>query len=157
MSFDDSTYFFISTDQLLLTFLAYLFKPLREFCVFSKVPDASKVIRFNQDFINSILLVFDNFVDFTELICQSINSVKADMTIFDSSDIESFVTENNPNYANRIIKQLKVYTKANNIDKIMVLTMLLIVLYQHMYPQISKLNSYTLMGILAMSTSLILL
>ena len=35
--------------------------------------------------------------------------------------------------------------------------MLLIVLYQHMYPQISKLNSYTLMGILAMSTSLILL
>ena len=39
------------------------------------------------------------------------------MTIFDSSGIEAFVTENNPKYANRIIKQLKAYAKANNFDK----------------------------------------
>ncbi len=42
---------------------------------------------------------------------------KADMTIFDSSGIEAFVTENNPKYANRIIKQLKAYAKAQGFDK----------------------------------------
>ena len=41
--------FSIPTDQLLLTFLAYS-KPLREFCGFTKVPDASKITRFKQDF-----------------------------------------------------------------------------------------------------------
>ncbi len=39
------------------------------------------------------------------------------MTIFDSSGIEAFVTENNPKYANRIIRQLKAYAKANSFDK----------------------------------------
>ena len=39
------------------------------------------------------------------------------MTIFDSSGIEAFVTENNPKYANRIIRQLKAYAKAKNFDK----------------------------------------
>ena len=108
--------FSIPTDQLLLTFLAYS-KPLREFCGFTKVPDASKITRFKQDFIDDLQLVFDNLVDLTEPICQAIDSAKADMTIFDSSGIEAFVTENNPKYANRIIKQLKSYAKANNIDK----------------------------------------
>ena len=41
--------FSIPTDQLLLTFLAYS-KPLRDFCGFTKVPDASKITRFKQDF-----------------------------------------------------------------------------------------------------------
>lgn len=61
--------------------------------------------------------VFDNLVDITEPICQAIDSVKADMTIFDSSGIEAFVTENNPKYANRIIRQLKAYAKAQGFDK----------------------------------------
>ena len=39
------------------------------------------------------------------------------MTIFDSSGIEAFVTENNPKYANRIIRQLKAYAKANSFDR----------------------------------------
>lgn len=38
------------------------------------------------------------------------------MTIFDSSGIEAWVTENNPKFANRIIKQLKAYAKANHFD-----------------------------------------
>ena len=97
--------FSIPTDQLLLTFLAYS-KPLREFCGFSKVPDASKITRFKQDFMDDIQFVFDNLVDLTEPICPSIDSVKADMTIFDSSGIEAFV-----------IRQLKAYAKANNLDK----------------------------------------
>ena len=108
--------FSIPTDQLLLTFLAYS-KPLREFCGFTKVPDASKITRFKQDFLDDLQLVFDNLVDFTEPICQAIDSAKADMTIFDSSGIEAFVTENNPKYANRIIKQLKAYAKAHGFNK----------------------------------------
>ena len=108
--------FSIPTDQLLLTFLHYS-KPLREFCGFTKVPDASKITRFKQDFLEDLLAVFDNLVDITEPICKAIDSAKADMTIFDSSGIEAFVTENNPKYANRIIKQLKAYAKAMNFDK----------------------------------------
>ena len=99
--------FSIPTDQLLLTFLAYS-KSLREFCGFIKVPDASKITRFKQDFLDDLQLVFDNLVDVTEPICQAIDSAKADMSIFDSSGIEAFVTENNPKYANRIIKQLYI-------------------------------------------------
>ena len=108
--------FSIPTDQLLLTFLAYS-KPLRDFCGFTKVPDASKITRFKQDFLHDLQSVFDNLVDLTEPICQDIDSEKADMTIFDSSGIEAFVTENNPKYANRIIRQLKAYAKAKNYDK----------------------------------------
>ena len=103
--------FSIPTDQLLLTFLAYS-KPLREFCGFTKVPDASKITRFKQDFLDDLQFVFDKLVDVTEPICRAIDSAKADMTIFDSSGIEAFVTENNPKYANRIIKQLKTHAKA---------------------------------------------
>ena len=57
---------------------------------------------------------FDNLVDLMEPICQTIDYKKADMTIFDSFGIEVFVTENNPKYANLIIKQLKAYAKAHN-------------------------------------------
>ncbi len=108
--------FSIPTDTLLLTFLSYS-KPLRDFCGFTKVPDASKITRFKQDFVADLQLVFDKLVDYTEPICQAIDSAKADMTIFDSSGIEAFVTENNPKYANRIIKQLKAYAKVKGFDK----------------------------------------
>ena len=108
--------FTIPTDQLLLVFLAYS-KPLREFCGFTKVPDASKITRFKQDFLDDLQLVFDKLVDITEPICQAIDSAKADMTIFDSSGIEAFVAENNPKYANRIIKQLKAYAEAMGFNK----------------------------------------
>lgn len=61
-------------------------------------------------------MVFDKLVDLTEPVCQAIDSEKADMTIFDSSGIEAFVTENNPKYADRIIRQLKAYAKAQGFD-----------------------------------------
>lgn len=107
--------FCIPTNSLLLVFLRYS-RHLREFCGFDKVPDASKLTRFKQDFLDDLQLVFDKLVDLTEPICQAIDSAKADMTIFDSSGIEAWVTENNPKYANRIIKQLKAYAKAHNFD-----------------------------------------
>ena len=111
--------FSIPTDQLLLTFLAYS-KSLREFCGFIKVPDASKITRFKQDFLNDLQLVFDNLVDVTEPICQAIDSAKADMTIFDSSGIEAFVTENNPKYVTGSSSSLR-HMKARGFDKSMIL------------------------------------
>jgi hypothetical protein len=108
--------FSIPTDQLLLVFLRYS-KALREFCGFGKVPDASKITRFKQDFLADIQLVFDRLVDVTEPICQAVDASKADMTIFDSSGIEAWVKENNPKFADRIIRQLKAYAKKMGFDK----------------------------------------
>lgn len=108
--------FSIPTDSLLLVFLNYS-RHLREFCGFTKVPDASKITRFKQDFLPDLELIFKNLVDLTEPICQAIDSAKADMTIFDSSGIEAYVTENNPKYSNRIIRQLKAYAKSQGFDK----------------------------------------
>ena len=108
--------FSIPTDQLLLVFLQYS-KALRDFCGFSKVPDASKITRFKQDFVSDLQRMFDKLVDITEPICQAIDAEKASMTIFDSSGIEAFVTENNPKFANQIIRQLKAYAKAMGFDK----------------------------------------
>ena len=107
--------FSIPTDSLLLVFLAYS-KELREFCGFSKIPDASKITRFKQDFLWDLQSVFDNLVDVTEPICQAIDAEKASMTIFDTSGIEAYVTENNPKYANKIIKQLKKYKSSLDPD-----------------------------------------
>lgn len=92
--------FSIPTDSLLLIFLQYS-KSLRDFCGFTKIPDASKITRFKQDFIDDIQTLFETLVDLTEPVCQAIDSSKADMTIFDTSGIEARVTENNPKYSNR--------------------------------------------------------
>ena len=57
--------FSISTDQLLLTFLHYP-KPLGEFCGFSKVPDASRITRLKQDFLDDLQVLFDRLIDLTD-------------------------------------------------------------------------------------------
>ncbi len=97
----------------MLIFIQYS-RHLREFCSFSKVSDASKITRFKQDFISDFQLVFENLIDLTEPICQAIDSAKASMTIFNTSGIEAWITENNPKYAKKIIKQLKAYVKPNH-------------------------------------------
>jgi Transposase domain (DUF772). len=108
--------FSIPTDSLLIVFLKYS-QELRDFCGMSVVPDASKFTRFKQDFLSDLQSMFDNLVDLTEPICHSIDSSLASMAIFDTSGIEAFVSENNPKYANRIIKQLKTFAKNFNLDK----------------------------------------
>lgn len=60
--------------------------------------------------------MFDHLVELTEPICQAIDSSLASMALFDTSGIEAWVTENNPKYANRIIKQLKAFQKENKLD-----------------------------------------
>ena len=51
--------FSIPTEQLLLAFHACS-KPFREFCGFTKVPDASKITHFKQDFLNNLHLMLQN-------------------------------------------------------------------------------------------------
>ena len=107
--------FSIPTDSLLLTFLEYS-KDLREFCGFAKVPDASKITRFKQEFADDLQLFFDSLVDLTEPILQEIDAEKASMSVFDTTGLEAYVTENNPKYANQKIRQLKAWAKAKGLD-----------------------------------------
>lgn len=55
-------------------------------------------------------------MDVTELICQDINSHLAYMTIYDTSRIEAYVTENNPKFANRMTAQLRAYAKSQGLN-----------------------------------------
>ena len=107
--------FSIPTTSLLIVFLKYS-QELRDFCGFDVVPDASKFTRFEQDFLLDLQSMFDHLVELTEPICQRIDKQKASMLLFDTSGIEAWVTENNPKYANRIIKQLKAFKKTNGLD-----------------------------------------
>ena len=107
--------FSIPTTSLLIVFLKYS-QELRDFCGFDVVPDASKFTRFKQDFLLDLQSMFDHLVDLTEPICQRIDKHKASMLLFDTSGIEAWVTENNPKYANRIIRQLKAFKKTNGLD-----------------------------------------
>ena len=105
--------FSIHTDSLLLLFLN-LCKELRQFCGFTKVPDASLMSRFKHDFQPYIALMFQRMVDYTEPICQFIDSSLAQMLTFDTSGIELYVSENNPKTLNSLIKKLKAFYKDNS-------------------------------------------
>lgn len=107
--------FSIPKISLLIIFLIFS-QELRDFCGFGKVPDASKFTRFKQDFLPDLQSMFDHLVDLTEPICQLIDPELAAMTIFDTSGIEAFVTENNPKYVNGIIKKLKTFKKSKGLD-----------------------------------------
>ena len=107
--------FSIPTDTLLIVFLKYS-QELRDFCGSDVVPDGSKFTRFKQDFLSNLQSMFDHLVDLTEPICQNLDPALASMTIFDTFGIEAWVTENNPKYANRIIKQLKAFKRSHNLD-----------------------------------------
>jgi hypothetical protein len=107
--------FSIPTDSLLIVFLHYS-KELREFCGFGKVPDASKFTRFKQRFRQDFRDMFERLVDLTEPVCAEIDAHLAGMTIFDTSGIEAYVTENNPKYADTIIRKLKAWKTAKGLD-----------------------------------------
>lgn len=102
--------FSIPSDSLLILFLS-ICKELRDFCGFSKVPDAPLFTRFKQNFLPFIELMFQQMVDFTEPICQAIDSSLAQILTFDTSGIELYVNENNPKTLNSLIKRLKAYYK----------------------------------------------
>lgn len=102
----------IPTDSLLILLL-HLCKELREFCGFTKVPDASKFTRFKQDFEPHLEQMFSDMVDFTEPLCRAIDKNLASTITFDTTGIELFVKENNPKTLNSLIKKLKAYYKDN--------------------------------------------
>jgi hypothetical protein len=84
-------------DSQLLNTLRFSYE-MRDFCGFDKVPDASKLTRFKQDFCNHIRDVFERLVDLTEPICREMDKTLADLLIFDTTGIESYVAENNPKF-----------------------------------------------------------
>ena len=102
--------FSIPSDSLLLLFLR-LSRELRDFCGFSKVPDAPLLTRFKQNFEPYIELMFGQMVDYTEPICQMIDSQLAQILTFDTSGIELYVNENNPKTLNALIRKLKTFYK----------------------------------------------
>ena len=95
-------------DTQLLNTLRFSYE-MRDYCGFDKVPDAAKLTRFKQDFCDHIRDVFERLVDLTEPICRKMDAALADLLIFDTTGIESYVAENNPKYPN---------TKAGNIIEI---------------------------------------
>ncbi|NSB14140.1 hypothetical protein [Clostridium beijerinckii] len=82
------TYFSLPKDSLLILFLKYS-KELRDFYEFTKVPNTLEFTHFNLAYIS----------------------------IFNTSGIKAYITENNPLFAHRIIVQLNAYAKAMNFDK----------------------------------------
>ena len=105
--------FSIPTDSLLILLL-HICKELRDFCGFSKVPDAPLFTRFKLGFADHLALMFQRMVDFTEPICQAIDSSLASMLTFDTSGMELYVTENNPKTLHSLIRRLKAYYKDNS-------------------------------------------
>lgn len=106
--------FNIPTDTLLILILSFS-SELRNFCGIHKVPDASKWTRFKQDFCEYLNNMFIDLVDVTEPICEAIDPILSKMISYDTSCIESYVTENNPKYANTSIRRLKTYYKVMGI------------------------------------------
>ena len=76
----------IPTDSLLILLLN-LCRELRDFCGFSKVPDPPLFTRFKLGFADHIELMFQQMVDYTEPICQQIDSSLAQILTFDTSGI----------------------------------------------------------------------
>ena len=70
-------------------------------------------LRWKVSFPSVIELMFQQMVDFTEPICQLIDSSLAQILTFDTSGIELYVSENNPKKLNALIKKLKAYYKDN--------------------------------------------
>lgn len=97
-------------DTMLLNTLRHS-REMRDFCGFAKVPDASKLTRFKQDFCAELADLLKNLVDLTEPICAQIDPDLACCLIFDTTGIESYVAENNPKYLNVKLRQAKQLAK----------------------------------------------
>ena len=97
-------------DSQLLNTLRFSYE-MRDYCGFEKVPDASKITRFKQDFCEYIRDVFERLVDMTEPICAEMDKALADMLVFDTTGIESYVAENNPKFAQAKARQAVAYSK----------------------------------------------
>lgn len=106
----------IKEDKLFLTVLKFS-KELRDFCDFTKLPDATQLSRFKTKFCDNIAQLFENLVDITAPICKEINAKKSQYLIFDTTGIEPAVKENNPKFFNTKLNAAKKLKKSNeNFD-----------------------------------------
>ncbi len=78
---------------------------MRDYCGFEKVPDAAKLTRFKQGFCEYIRDVFERLVDMTEPICAEMDKALADIRVYDTTGIESYVAENNPKFIGKMAGQ----------------------------------------------------
>ena len=99
-------------DSQLLTTLRHSHE-MRVFCGFTKIPDASKITRFKQDFGIYLQDLFDRLVDITDPICRAMDAELADCLIPDTTGVESYVAENNPKFMNSKLNQAKNIAKSN--------------------------------------------
>lgn len=104
--------FGLSTDAQLLNILNCS-RELRDYCGFDKVPDASVLSRFRQNYCGQLQEMFEHLVDLTEPVCRQINEKKADYLIYDTTGIEACVAENNPKFLNTKLKEAKRQAKKN--------------------------------------------
>jgi len=102
----------IDLDSIMLNVLK-ISHEFRDFCRFDKVPDASKITRFRQEFADYLGKMFEALVDFTEPICRLIDEKKADYLIYDPTGIKAYVSENNPKFFNSKLNQAKIIAKKN--------------------------------------------
>ena len=108
----------IPSTDLLITFLS-ISSELRSFCGFLKVPHKSQFSRFTTYFLDDLNDLFNNLVDFTEVISQEINPFLSSILITDTTGIEAYVTENNPKFYQSQLKKAKSFSKLfakNNPD-----------------------------------------
>ena len=61
--------------------------------------------------------MFIDLVDITEPICQRIDPFLAKLLSYDTSAVESYVTENNPKHLNSTINKLKAFYRMKGVDK----------------------------------------
>lgn len=97
-------------DSQLLNTLRFSYE-MRDYCGFRKVPDAGKLTHFKQDFCEYIRDVFEHLVDMTEPICAEMDKALADMLVYDTTGIESYVAENNPKFVQAKARQAVSYSK----------------------------------------------
>ena len=102
----------IPKDSTFLTVLEFS-RELREFCGFEKLPAASEITRFRQNFAEYLGLLFERLVEVTEPICRALDPKKSDYLIYDPTGIKAYVAENNPKFLNSKLTQAKAIAKKN--------------------------------------------
>lgn len=89
---------------------------IRDFCSFSKLPDAAKITRFKQDFCDYLENFFNRLVDITEPICRKLDENKANYLIFDIAGFEIPVFEIIPNSLTLSLNKLRLITRRTLIS-----------------------------------------
>ena len=125
------------TDTLLLSLLR-LCAELRDFCGFDKVPDASQLTRFRDQYRPFLAEIFVHLVELTEPICREIDSNNADYFIYDTTGIELPVAENNPKFFSTKLREAKKFAKSKHH----LLTACTV--YQRGYPKITTCSGTTM-------------